>query len=192
MMEKSNVYFSESHLNILHLMSAIAWADGNLSKEETDVLLELFKTDLPVDPEPIAYMGDNMTLYDTVSANPAIYEQIQERIEAELAFKDILNSYKNNSIPLEDLVAPIKTIEDRCLAIKLAYMVVKASADDEGNLISASEKVIYRQLLQLLEIEENLVKKIEWEADKELEKFQHPFKAFMANVKKILFKKIEI
>jgi hypothetical protein len=192
MTEKSNFYFPESHLNILHVVSAIAWADGDLSKAETDILMELFKGDFPIDPEPITYLGDNMTLYDTVSANPVIYEQIHKRMEAELAFKDILNSYKQNPVPLEELVAPIKTIEDRCLAVKLAYMVIKAGNNHDSNLICPQEKAIYRQLIQLLEIDNDLAQKIEWEADKELEEFQHPFKAFMENLKKILLKKIDI
>jgi hypothetical protein len=194
MTEKSGFDFPESQLNILHLISAIAWADGDLSTAESDVLIEQFKANLPTDPEPIVYLDDNITLYDSFSpsANPVIYEQIQARIEAESAFKEILNSYKNNPIPLEDLVKPIQTIEDRSLAVKLAYMVVKASPDDDGNLICPQEKAIYRQLIQLLAIDSDLIQKIEWEADKELEQFQHPFKAFIHNLKDILLTKIDI
>lgn len=194
MTEKLNFYFPESHLNILHLVSAIAWSDGDLSTEESDVLIEQFKANLPTDPEPIVYLDNNITLYDSFSpsANPLIYEQIQARMEAESAFKDILQSYKNHPVPLEDLVAPIKTIEDRSLAVKLAYMVVKASPDKDGNLICPQEKAVYRKLIQLLEINSDLVQKIEWEADKKLEKFQHPFKAFIDNLKDILLTKIEI
>ncbi|BAQ61293.1 hypothetical protein GM3708_1699 [Geminocystis sp. NIES-3708] len=194
MTEKLSFYFPESQLNILHLVSAIAWSDGDLSTEESDVLIEQFKANLPTDPEPIVYLDNNITLYDSFSpsANPLIYEQIQARMEAESAFKDILESYKNNPVPLEDLVAPIKTIEDRSLAVKLAYMVVKASPDEEGNLICPQEKAVYRKLIQLLEMNSDLVQKIEWEADKKLEKFQHPFKAFIDNLKDILLTKIEL
>jgi len=192
MIEESSFHFPESHLNILHLISAIAWADGDLSQEETDVLMELFNADLPIDPQPITYIDENMALYDSMSANSVIYEQVQERIQAELAFKNILDSYKNNPSTLEDLLIPIESLEDRSLAVKLAYMVIKASPDKNGNLICPQEKAIYRKLIQLLNIDGNLVQKIEWEADRELEKFQHPFKAFMENVKNILFKKIEI
>lgn len=172
----------QSHITILQVLSAVAWADGDLSKEEIDVLIEQFKTDLPVDPEPMAYIEDNMTLYDPFSTNPVVYEQIEARIAAESAFKDILNNYKNNPIPLTDLVNGLSSIEDRCLTVKLAYMVIKASADDEGNLISPDEKVIYRQLVELLKLNPEMVTKIELEASEELDKFQHPLKALMMNV----------
>ncbi len=191
MLENQDFYIPESHLNILHLVSAVAWADGDLSKDETEILMELFKADLPVDPQPIVYLDDNMTLYNSMTVNTEVYEQIQERMKAELTFKEILNSYKNNPISLEDLISPIETLEDRCLALKLAYMVVKASPDSEGNLISSQEKVVYRQLISLLNLDNELIKKIEWEADQELEKFQHPFKAFINNVKNFLLKKID-
>jgi hypothetical protein len=195
MTEKSSFYLPESQLNILHLISAVAWADGDLSTEESEVLIEQFKGNLPTDPEPIIYLDGNIGLYDSFSTNmntAILHEQIQERIDAELAFKEVLNSYKYNPVPLEDLVKPIQTIEDRSLAIKLAYMVVKASPDNDGNLICPQEKAIYRQLIQLLEIDSNLIQKIEWEADKKLEQFQHPFKAFIENLKEILLTKIEI
>lgn len=195
MTEKSSFYFPESHLNILHLISAIAWADGDLSTEESEVLIEQFKANLPTDPDPIVYLDSNMGLYDSFSGETntgILHEQIQVRIEAELAFKEILNSYKYNPIPLEDLVKPIENIEDRSLAVKLAYMVVKANPDNNGNLICPQEKAVYRQLIQLLEIDNDLVQKIEWEADRKLEQFQHPFKAFIDNLKDILLTKIEI
>lgn len=46
------------------------------------------------------------------------------------------------------------------------------------------KKMVYRQLIQLLNLDPEVVQKIEQRADYELDKFQHPFKAFMGNVKK--------
>ncbi|BAQ65935.1 hypothetical protein [Geminocystis sp. NIES-3709] len=192
MLEKLDFQLPESHLNILRVLSAIAWADGDLSKEETAVLIEQFKVDLPVDPQPIAYLEDNMTLYDPFSANPLVYELIEARIKAESAFKDILEGYKYNPIPLVDLVSRITTIEDRHLTVKLAYMVIKASPDDEGNLICSQEKFVYRQLIDLLNLDSEVVKKIEWEASQELDKFQHPFKALIDNIKNFFGQKITL
>lgn len=192
MSEKIDFQLPESHATILQILSAVAWADGDLSQEETEVLIEQFKTDLPVDPEPIAYMEDNMTLYDPFSTNPVVYEQIEERIQAESVFKDILNSYKSNPIPLTDLVSGLSSIEDRCLTVKLAYMVMKASADDEGNLICTNEKAVYRQLVELLQLKHDTVTKIELEASQELDKFQHPFKALMSNVASFFGQKVTL
>lgn len=192
MSETRDFQLPESHAIILQILSAVAWADGDLSKEETEVLIEQFKTDLPVDPEPIAYIEDNMTLYDPFSTNPLVYEQIEARIKAESAFKDILNNYKYNPVPLTDLVNRLSSIEDRYLTVKLAYMVIKASSDDEGNLISPDEKAVYRQLVELLELNHETVTKIELEASQELDKFQHPFKALMSNVTSFFTQKITL
>lgn len=190
MAKKQEFYLPESHLNILRVVSAVAWADGDLSQEETEVLLESFKIDLPTDPEPIAYLEDNMTLYDPFSSNPLVYEQIEARIKAESAFKDLLENYRHHPIPLNELTPHLTSIEDRYLTVKLAYMVIKASPDEEGNLISSGEKKVYRELLDLLDIDDETVKKIEWEASQELEKFQHPFKAFISNIVSFLTQKI--
>ncbi|MGI0482694.1 TerB family tellurite resistance protein [Geminocystis sp. CENA526] len=192
MSEKTSFQLPESHGNILQILCAVAWADGDLSQEETDVLIEKFKTDLPVDPEPIAYIEDNMTLYDPFSTNPLVYEQIEARIKAENAFKDILNDYKYNPIPLKDLAPRLESIEDRYLAVKLAYMVIKASPDDEGNLICREEKAVYRQLVELLKLDNDTVTKIEMEASQELDKFQHPFKALIHNVTSFLGQKVTL
>lgn len=192
MSEKIDLQLPQSQATILQILSAVAWADGDLSKEETEVLMEQFKTDLPVDPEPIAYLDDNMTLYDPFSTNPLVYEQIEARIQAESAFKDILNNYKSNPVPLADLVDGLSSMEDRCLTVKLAYMVMKASADDEGNLICTDEKAVYRQLVELLQLSNDMVTKIELEASQELDKFQHPFKALMSNVASFFGQKVTL
>jgi len=190
--DNTDFQIPESHLNILKIVSAMAWADGKLDKEEIDVLMEQFKVDLPVDPQPIVYLEENITFYDPFSTNPIIYEQIETRIKSESAFKDILWDYKDNPIPLPELVCKLGSIEDRCLAVKLSYMVIKACADKEGDLISPQEKVVYRQLLELTQLDNETVKKIEWKASQELEKFQHPFKALLHNVKSFLGKKITL
>lgn len=175
----------ESHFYILQVVSVMAWADGNLSDEEIDLLIEQFKVDLPIDPHPIFYAEDTTDLFGSFVESPLVSEQIEKRIEAELAFKEILVNYKYRPIPLADLVTKLKTQEDRCLAVKLAYMVIKASPDpDHKNvLVSESEKKAYRQLIELVDLDPDLITKIENKAEQELEHFQHPFSAFVANLK---------
>ncbi|WP_330202388.1 TerB family tellurite resistance protein [Cyanobacterium sp. Dongsha4] len=190
MSDNPSLFLPESQLLILNIVCALAWADDELSEEETEILLEKFKSNLPPEPEPI-YFDDPDPFYNTMGLSSfSVAEQTQARINAEIAFKDILNRYKQNPIPLSDLVSQLKTNEDRCLAAKLAYMVIKASPDNEGNLICPDEKAVYRQLIQLLNLDPEVVQKIEQRADYELDKFQHPFKAFMGNVKKFFLKKI--
>lgn len=190
MSENPSLFLPESQLLILNIVCALAWADNDLSVEETEILLEKFKANLPPEPE-LMYLDEPDPFYGTTGLSSfTVAEQTQARTNAEIAFKDILNSYKENPIPLPDLVSQLKTNEDRCLTAKLAYMVIKASDDKEGNLISTEEKAVYRQLIQLLNLDSETVQKIEERASYELDKFQHPFKAFMGNVRKFFLKKI--
>lgn len=63
-------------------------------------------------------------------------------------------------------------------------MVMKASPDESGELITTEEKKVYRQLVNLLDLNEDLVKEIELQANEDLEEFQHPFQAFISHLKK--------
>lgn len=190
MSENPSLFLPESQLLILKILSALAWADNHLSAEETEILLEKFKANFPPEPDTL-YFDDPDPLFNTmILSSYTLAEQTQARVNAEIAFKEILNNYQQNPTPLKDLVSQLKTHEDRCLTVKLAYMVMKASADDNSNLICPEEKAIYRQLIQLLNLDNETVQKIEQRASYELEKFQHPFKAFMGNVKNFFLTKI--
>lgn len=192
MSENPSLFLPESQLTILNIVCALAWADNDLSEEETGVLLETFKTNLPPQPE-LVYFNELDPLFGSIDISSyTINEQTEIRINAEKAFKDIVDNYKKNPIPLSDLVSQLKTEEDRCLALKLGYMVIKASADDDGNLICSQEKKVYRELIELLDLDSGTIESIENRADRELEKFQHPFKVFVKDVKKFFLQKIEI
>ncbi len=175
--------FSESQLNILKILSALAWADGSLSKEEIGILLQEFKDNLPMNNSSVSPQEyPNLTGFN-LDVDLLLIEQIEQRANAELAFKKIINDYHDNPIPITDLVSQIKTIEDKCLTVKLSYLVI-------GVNNKPSKRAVYRQLIQLFNLDDNLVKEIEWEASQELEKFQHPFKALMTNLKNFLYTEI--
>lgn len=186
MSETTNLSLPESHLNILNILSALAWADENLSREEIELLLEQFKVDLPVNSTKMVSQDyPNFTGFN-LDANPILLEQIEHRVNAELAFKQIINNYHEKPIPLEDLVPKLETIEDRCLTVKLAYMLISLGYDPQKHSIHPKEKALYRQLIQLLNLDDNLVAEIEWEASQDLDNFQHPFKALMNNIRNFL------
>ena len=115
-----------------------------------------------------------------------VSEQLSERISAELALQEVISEYKYNPLPLKVLVDKLANQEDRCLCLKLAYMVIKASPNNSGELIDFEEKKAYRQLVDLLNLDEDLVEEIELQASKDLEKFQHPLQAFLASLKEAL------
>lgn len=175
-----------SHLTILRIVSAMAWADGNLSEEELNLLVSEFNEDLPINPSPFLYVEDMPPFFDNTLNELEIANQLSERFLAESALKEIVIDYKYHPIPLGNLVQDLTTEEDKSLALKLAYMVIKISPDETGQLISNEEKKVYRQLVKLLNLKEDLVKEIELEADEELEKIEHPFQAFLNNIKRSL------
>ena len=71
------------------------------------------------------------------------------------------------------LAAAISTHEDRCLAVKLAYMVAAVSKNSEDeSAINSAERVAYRQLIESLGLPDSTVEVLEKEADTELAK--HP------------------
>lgn len=180
------LHLPESHVNILRVVSAIAWADGNLSEEESDLLINEFNQDLPPDPSPLIFLEDTPPLFSNLLDYPEVSEQLSQRISGELALKEILVEYKYKPIPLPILVDKLKTEEDRCLALKLAYMVMTASSDESEELVTTEEKKVYRQLVNLLNLKEDLVKEIELQANEDLEEFQHPFQAFISHLKKAI------
>lgn len=176
----------ESHVNILRVVSAIAWADGNLTEEEAKILIHEFNDDLPPNPSPLLYLEEVPPFFNNLVNNDTISEQLSQRITAETALNEIIVEYKYNPIPLQILVEKLVTEEDRCLALKLAYMVIKASPNNQGESISLEEKKAYRQLVDLLKLDCNLVEEIELQASKDLDHFQHPFQAFISNIKETL------
>ena len=183
MSEVSSFPFPESHLIILQILSALAWADGNISNEEINLLLEEFKEDLPISPTPVTSQKDLNFSGFNLDVDPMVIEQIEHRVNAEVAFKEIINNYHKNPIPIKDLVPKLKTNEDRCFTVKLAYMLICVGYDAKIHSIPPTEKALYRQLIQLLNLDNDLVKEIEWQAGQELDKFQHPFKALITNIK---------
>jgi hypothetical protein len=182
----NNLHLPESHLNILRILSALAWADENLSKEEIELLLEQFKEDLPANTTPISSQEYPIFTGFNLEVSPILLEQMESRINAELTFRKIINSYQDNPIPLADLVSNLETIEDRCLTVKLAYMLISVGYDPQKHSIHPKEKALYRQLIQLLDLDDDLVQEIEWEANQDLDKFQHPFKALLSNIRHFL------
>jgi uncharacterized membrane protein YebE (DUF533 family) len=76
-----------------------------------------------------------------------------------------------NSNDVEALAAAIFTNEDRCLAIKLAYMVAAVSKNSEDEAaINSEESKIYRKLIENLGLPQATIEIIEQEADVELAK----------------------
>lgn len=131
---------SPQEMNLLRVVCAMAWSDGELSTEELELMLSEFSK---------------------------LFADSQEE-EQHLQYE--LRDYVTQNIPLKELVPKLKTEEDRELALKLSYMVIKASRrHSEEALINPDEKAAYRKLMELLALPDETIAKVEHIADQELE-----------------------
>lgn len=109
----------------------MAWADGELAIEEVDVMLNRF------------------------SGLFAIGEQ-QQQLQQEL------RDYLMQNLPLDELIPQLESQEERELVLQLGYEVIASSArtPEEPN-INAAEAAAYQKLVQLLNLPEDVVKRLE-------------------------------
>ncbi len=130
-------------MNLLRIVLALAWADGNLAKEEADVMLTNFSQ-----------------VFATTAAD-------QEAIQQEL------QGYLIQDIPLEELVPKLSTQAEKEFVLRLGYEVISSSArtPDEA-LINQDEQAIYQTLVNLLALPATTVQRIEQAAQAALGKTQ--------------------
>lgn len=145
---------SPQEMNLLRVVCSMAWSDGELSTEELDLMLSEFSK---------------------------LFADSQEE---EQHLQHELQDYVTQNIPLEEAVPKLKTEEDRELALKLSYMVIKASRrNPEEALINPDEKAAYRKLMELLDLSDETIKKVEHIADQELENDHDLMHALIADLR---------
>ncbi|AFY82663.1 Tellurite resistance protein TerB [Oscillatoria acuminata PCC 6304] len=127
-------------MNLLRVVTAMAWADGELAAEEVDIMLDRFSRLFSVSP------------------------QQQDKLKEEL------RDYMMQNIPLEELIPKLTTQPERELVLQLGYEVIASSArtPDEPN-INAEEAEAYQKLVSLLNLPADVVPRIEAEAEKSLQ-----------------------
>lgn len=123
-------------MNLLRIITALAWADGELAQEEVDVMLDrfsgLFAADAPQ----------------------------QQRLKHEL------RDYMMQNIPLEELIPKLQSDEERKLVLLLGYEVICSSArtPDEDN-INDDEAAAYQKLVDLVGLPPETVQQVIADAD---------------------------
>jgi hypothetical protein len=129
---------SPRQMNILRIVTTMAWADGELAQEEVDVMLDrfsgLFAADAPQ----------------------------QQRLRQEL------QDYMMQNIPLEELTPKLQSEDEKKIVLRLGYEVICASSrTPEEEKINAEEEEAYQKLVNLLGLPPETVKEIvsEEEAD---------------------------
>jgi hypothetical protein len=143
-------------MNLLRIVSSMAWADGELAIEEVNLMLDRFCRLFAADDDA---------------------QQMQQE----------LRDYIMQNIPLDELIHQLETQEEKELVLQLGYEVIASSSrtPDEPN-INSDEAAAYQKLVQLLNLPEDAVKRIEAEASSAthtsegiIEKIAHKLEQFI-------------
>jgi len=125
---------------LLRIVCTVAWADGECSSAERKLLAELAAGPLHADA--------------TAPADAALDDLLAERLPVEA---------------LAELVAQLPDTDDRELALKLAYMMIRVGRRTPAEpSINAQERVAYRRLVDLLALGDERIREIEWAAEADL------------------------
>lgn len=126
---------------LLRLLCCIAWSDGEVSEKERELLQSL---------------ATEVLLTEQEKADAAA--EVSSLVQATLG------------LPAMDALIPlIQGYDEKQLAVKLAYMVIRISREEgESSPINAREKVAYRRLVEGLGLPEAEVQEAEWAAEQEL------------------------
>ena len=128
---------------LLRIVCTVAWADGECSRAERELLAEQVANHL---------LGDNP---DSLA---------EAQLEAFLAERLPVAG-------LDDLVTQLPGSDYRQLALKLSYMMVRVGRRSAAEpSINAQERVAYRHLVELLGLEDARIQEIEWAAEADLPK----------------------
>ncbi len=128
-------------LDLLRIVCAVAWCDGDFSDEEQRLLAEI--------------VARYLSPADGAGPSPQAVELIASRSAApEL---------------IETLTHQLASAEDRRLAVKLAYMMVRVSGrPGDSSAINQREKHAYRRLVEAAGLDAREVEATEWAAEAEL------------------------
>jgi len=125
---------SPYQMDILRVVTAMAWSDGELEPDEVTLMLKQFA------------------------------QLFAPNSEEQRSLTKELREYLAQNIPLEDTLQNLKSIEDRRLILKLSYQVIQASQrqPDEAK-INLDEAAAYQNLVKLLDLPPSDVAEIEAE-----------------------------
>ena len=130
-------------VDLLRILCCVAWCDGDVSTQEKELLGRLVLRYFS--PEGSGASVENLRGWEAL---------LSEVLPVEA---------------LDELIPRLASPEDRRLALKLAYMVIRVDrrpADDSS--INPQEKAAYRRLIKGLDLDDAEIREIEWAAEQEL------------------------
>ncbi len=121
-------------MNLLRIVTAMAWSDGGLAAEEVDVMLDRFSSIFAPSP----------------AQQQTLHQELQD--------------YMMQNIHLEELTPKLQSTEEKELVLRLGYEVIRASArTHEEDLINDHEAAAYQKLVSLLGLPPETIQRIEGE-----------------------------
>ena len=130
---------------LLRIVCTVAWADGECSSAERELLAELVASHLH---------GDSFSGLGEAELEAFLAERLPVA-------------------GLDALVAQLSGSDARQLALKLSYMMVRVGRRSPAEpSINAQERMAYRHLVELLGLEDTKIQEIEWAAEADLPKKQ--------------------
>jgi hypothetical protein len=122
-------------MNLLRVVTAMAWADGGLAEEEVNVMLDRFSR--------------------IFAAAPAQQQSLRQELQ----------DYMMQNIPLEELTPKLQSQAEKELVLRLGYEVIGSSARIPGEEnINEEEAIAYQKLVTLLDLPPESVQKVQAEA----------------------------
>lgn len=142
-------------LTLLKIACSVAWADGEVSADERELLLRL------------------VGRYFPTGTAEASTEAAAEQLEAWCA----------DPAQLDGLIAQLHSEEDRLLALKLGYAMARVGQRPaDASPINSQEKLAYRHLVEGLGLSETQIEEVEWATEQELTESQGPWAVLTALV----------
>jgi hypothetical protein len=118
-------------MNLLRVVTAMAWSDGGLSTEEVELMLDRFSG---------------------IFAADAPQQQM---------LRQELQDYMMQNIPLEELTPKLQTPEEKAVVLRIGYEVIRSSARSPGEAsINAEEVAAFEKLAHLLNLPPETVQQI--------------------------------
>ena len=141
-------------LDLLRIVCCVAWADGEVSAPERQLLAKL----------TAEYFL------------PAAKQEGQDASGAVEAAASQLAVWAQDLSVLDEVIPRLRNEEDRLLAIKLAYMMASIGRQPgDSSPINQQEKLAYRRLVEGLGLNEVQVQEAEWAADQDLAARRSPW-----------------
>ena len=131
-------------------------ADNKMTKKTMDTLLEIAKL--------IALSDGNISKEEA-----QLIRDLPQQLSVDTVEDDLVHPAEGSTLSLKELVGALITHEDRCLAVRVSYLVAAVSRQPRDCLkINSDERRVYQELLKELNLSKDELEGIESSAKQQL------------------------